>query len=227
MMRVAGRGDDGFPKAIKTDDKGNLGTFPHIESSEAIPTTVVAPNTWVYSDWIDASNFSKAAIIGGASTAVPIEVYAEFSYDGNNPDISGFVYDITTNNAGRLPIETPSFIDCPLPYLRVRIRHQDASERSLRAKVRLFNDTVDYKTTQKISNATLQEPFSGDKNVKHTFSKRMTGFFITNDGDSPLTFTIQGFTISLLAGETFRESFDPFTVVDIRTTVPYRAWGLS
>jgi len=76
---------------------------------------------------------------------------------------------------------------------------------------------------QSASNA--KEPFSGSVNKDHTFTKAMTGFVISNDGASNLTFTINSYTFTLKPGEIFDECFEPFTQVSITTSVAYRAWG--
>lgn len=78
----------------------------------------------------------------------------------------------------------------------------------------------------KTAGMVVQEPFSGSSNFQKTFSEPMNGFFITNDGDSALTFEIVGMTIEVKAGESFRECFEPFLDVKVNTAVPFRAWGL-
>lgn len=82
-----------------------------------------------------------------------------------------------------------------------------------------YEGKVSFKGTQ------ASEPFSGDFNKTHTFSKTMSGFVISNDGDSDLTFIIHFESYLVKAGEVFDSNFPAFQEVEIITSVPYRAYG--
>lgn len=73
-----------------------------------------------------------------------------------------------------------------------------------------------------------KEPFSGTSTITKTFTQSMNGFGISNDDTSiSLTFTLNGDTWTIKAGETWEYSTDPFTQVTITTNVAFRAWGLK
>jgi hypothetical protein len=70
--------------------------------------------------------------------------------------------------------------------------------------------------------------FSGSANMTKTFTEDKFGFSITNDGtpnvDPSLSFTINGLTYTVKAGESYSGGFSAFRQVDINTTlVPFRA----
>jgi chitodextrinase len=69
--------------------------------------------------------------------------------------------------------------------------------------------------------------FSGTGNVTHTFTKYMFAFAINNKGTSSLTFTIDGSTVTVGAGEAFSENFEPFTEVSIVASGAWEAYGLT
>jgi chitodextrinase len=77
------------------------------------------------------------------------------------------------------------------------------------------------------------EPFSGTGNLTKEFTAEMTGLIISNDsepgvsGAASLTFTIDGKTRIVKAGEVYEGRFRPFTVVTVNSTVPWRAEGLQ
>ncbi|MFA4137697.1 MULTISPECIES: hypothetical protein [unclassified Brevibacillus] len=70
-----------------------------------------------------------------------------------------------------------------------------------------------------------KEPFSGATDTAQIFDEPMYGFVIKNDGPSDLTFTINNYTFTVKEGEVFEEFFEPFTLVTIKTTSPFRAYG--
>lgn len=70
-----------------------------------------------------------------------------------------------------------------------------------------------------------KEPFSGAEDTNYVFSEPMYGFVIKNDGNTPLTFTIHGFTFTVMADEVFEDYFEPFSQVKIVTTSSFRAYG--
>lgn len=72
-----------------------------------------------------------------------------------------------------------------------------------------------------------REPFSGNTLTTHTFSRAMNGFVISNDSNADLTFTIDGDTFTVKAGEVFSEKFAPFTAVEIAAAGEFRAYGLG
>ncbi|CAH1230650.1 hypothetical protein PAECIP111891_06710 [Paenibacillus allorhizoplanae] len=77
------------------------------------------------------------------------------------------------------------------------------------------------------------EPFGGTGNLTKEFTSEMTGLVISNDsepgttGAASLTFTIDGKTRIVKAGEVYEGRFKPFTVVTVNSTVPWRAEGLQ
>ncbi|MDR6883100.1 fibronectin type III domain-containing protein [Bacillus sp. 3255] len=77
------------------------------------------------------------------------------------------------------------------------------------------------------------EPFSGSGNLTKEFTSEMTGIEISNDsvpgtvGAADLTFTINGKTRVVKAGEVVSGRYKPFTVVTINSTVPWRAEGIQ
>jgi chitodextrinase len=77
------------------------------------------------------------------------------------------------------------------------------------------------------------EPFGGTGNLTKEFTSEMTGLVISNDsepgatGAASLTFTIDGKTRTVKAGEVYEGRFKPFTVVTVNSTVPWRAEGLQ
>ncbi|TGE36897.1 hypothetical protein E4K67_17515 [Desulfosporosinus fructosivorans] len=77
----------------------------------------------------------------------------------------------------------------------------------------------------KLTGRLVNEPFTGSTTVTHTFTKPMREFFISNDGDSNLTITINNMTFTVYPFTSFDEAFEPFTFVNITTEGPYQAWG--
>lgn len=73
-----------------------------------------------------------------------------------------------------------------------------------------------------------KEPFSGNSNTTKTFTRSMESFVISHDGnvgDPDITFTINGDTFTIKQGEIFDEMIEPFQMVTVTTTVPFRAYG--
>jgi hypothetical protein len=66
--------------------------------------------------------------------------------------------------------------------------------------------------------------FAGSANITKALPSGATGFKIANDGDSTLTFTINGLTITVKAGETVSDDFREFFTVTVTSTVAFRAW---
>lgn len=77
----------------------------------------------------------------------------------------------------------------------------------------------------KLARNLAKEPFTGSTTVNHTFTQPMREFFISNDGESDLTITINNMSFTVYALSTFDEAFEPFTQVKITTAMPYQAWG--
>lgn len=88
------------------------------------------------------------------------------------------------------------------------------------------NSDGSFSVANALTGSKPQEPFNGSTTVTHAFTKSMSGFGITNDGASDLTFTIGADTYTVKAGETWEYPVDAFAQVTITTGVAYRAWGL-
>ncbi|NRF91517.1 fibronectin type III domain-containing protein [Paenibacillus frigoriresistens] len=77
------------------------------------------------------------------------------------------------------------------------------------------------------------EPFSGSGNLTKEFTEPMSGLVVSNDsvpgasGAADLTFTIDGKTRTVKAGEVYEGRFKPFESVTINSTVPWRAETLQ
>lgn len=67
------------------------------------------------------------------------------------------------------------------------------------------------------------ESWEGSTNTRKTFPDERHGFSIVNDGDSDISFTINGNTRIVRQDEFYSALFEPFLVVDINTTSAYRA----
>lgn len=109
--------------------------------------------------------------------------------------------------------------------MKAHIETTNLKLQSMESKmVDVMNGTASNST--KIVGGSAKEPFNGSTDVTHTFTQTMRGFVITNDGlTDDITVTIDGGEYLVRAGETFIETFEPFTVVEIKTTSPYRAYG--
>jgi hypothetical protein len=70
-----------------------------------------------------------------------------------------------------------------------------------------------------------QEPFKGETDYTHTFSKPMTGFVIKNSGIYDIDIIINNYTFTVEAGESFEDTFYPFTEVKIRGNSKFKAYG--
>lgn len=71
--------------------------------------------------------------------------------------------------------------------------------------------------------------FTGSANQTYNFPQYVRGFAISNNaaaGGASLSFTIGGQTISVQAGQSFSDYFQPFNSVVIASTVSYSAYGL-
>lgn len=73
----------------------------------------------------------------------------------------------------------------------------------------------------------IKDVFSSSANLTRQYSNSVYGFVISNDGASALTYTINGITMTVEAGEVSERYFDAFTKVSISSTVPYRAYAKS
>lgn len=69
----------------------------------------------------------------------------------------------------------------------------------------------------------VKDAFHDITSVSKSYQTKMFGFGIVNDGDTDLTFTINGFTILVKPYETFDDLFDGFTTVTINATGAFRA----
>lgn len=72
-----------------------------------------------------------------------------------------------------------------------------------------------------------KEPFDGSADQTVTFDNRMYGLYLSNDGASDITVTVNGETFTVKAGKEFREYFDPFITCDITAAVAYHGYGLG
>ena len=68
----------------------------------------------------------------------------------------------------------------------------------------------------------VKDAFSGNATVTKSYGTQMFGLGIVNDGTADVVVTINGFTITLKAGESFDDLFDAFTTFTITTTSAYR-----
>lgn len=68
-----------------------------------------------------------------------------------------------------------------------------------------------------------EESWSGSANTTQNFPSNRYGFACVNDGTGDLTFTINGQSRTVKAGESYYSLFRAFTSVDIVTTSAYRA----
>jgi hypothetical protein len=55
----------------------------------------------------------------------------------------------------------------------------------------------------------------------------MYGLYVSNDGASDITVTVNGETFTIKQGKEFREYFDPFMTFSITATVDYHGHGLG
>ena len=247
MIRMAGRGYDGTAKAVKTDDLGNMSSVLTTKDLELFKNELTEPNTWLFTDFIDTQGFSKSSAVARV-VAPEVEVYVEFSGDGVERSLAGTLYKVEGISTGALPLDTQTTIDNHMRYVRFRIRHFDTTARSITFNLRLLNVSTHDNNPNKISynssktgeteiiqghggsiktgGMLFKEYFAFDYNYVKQFSQRMNGFFISNDGESDLTVSINGMTFTVKSGEVFRECFEPFTVAHVKSNVPYRAWGL-
>jgi uncharacterized lipoprotein YajG len=69
----------------------------------------------------------------------------------------------------------------------------------------------------------VKDKIYGSANITKNYEIPMRGFEIANDGVSNLTYTINGMTFDVKAGEVDYNQFDPFTTVTITATTVYRA----
>lgn len=72
-----------------------------------------------------------------------------------------------------------------------------------------------------------REPFSGNAGQSVTFNHRMYGLYLSNDGASDITVTVNGETFTVKSGKEFREYFDPFNTITITAAVTYHGYGLG
>jgi hypothetical protein len=69
----------------------------------------------------------------------------------------------------------------------------------------------------------VKEVWSGNSTITKTFSQKMFGFGIVNDGTGDLTVTIGNISFIVKPGETFDDLFEGFTQVTISGNSAYRA----
>lgn len=67
------------------------------------------------------------------------------------------------------------------------------------------------------------ESWQGKVDIVKTFSSDRFGFSIINDGESDVTFTINGNARTIKPYESYNALFEPFTSVQIVTASEYRA----
>lgn len=72
-----------------------------------------------------------------------------------------------------------------------------------------------------------KEPFGGSADLSKTFSERMYGLYVSNDGASDITVTVNGETFTVKSGKEFREYFDPFMTINITAAVAFHGHGLG
>lgn len=72
-----------------------------------------------------------------------------------------------------------------------------------------------------------KEPFSGSANQTVTFNDRKYGLYLSNDGASDVTVTVNSEVFTVKAGKEFREYFDPFITATITGTTAYHGHGLE
>lgn len=74
-----------------------------------------------------------------------------------------------------------------------------------------------------LTGSIVKDKIYGSSNITKNYEAPMRGFEIVNDGVANLTYTINGMTFDVKAGEVDYNSFDPFTSVTITATSAYRA----
>jgi len=74
---------------------------------------------------------------------------------------------------------------------------------------------------------TAKDGFSGNKNMIRRFSGAVYGIAVSNDGNAPLSFSVNGITLTVPAGQVAEKYFDAFTEVSINSTVAFRAYVAS
>lgn len=72
-----------------------------------------------------------------------------------------------------------------------------------------------------------KEPFGGSADLTVTFDDRMYGLYVSNDGASDVTVTVNAETFTVKAGKEFREYFDPFNTANIVATTAFHGYGLG
>jgi hypothetical protein len=70
---------------------------------------------------------------------------------------------------------------------------------------------------------TIKQVWSGSTSVTKTFTSKMYGFAIVNDGTGDLIITINSITFTVKPGETFEDLFEGFSSVQISGNSAYRA----
>lgn len=80
------------------------------------------------------------------------------------------------------------------------------------------NTTIDFSVPK------VKDYITGTSSITKNYSTQMTGFAIQNDGDSDLSFTINGLTITVKSTDgPWEDAFDPFTSVTITANSAFRA----
>lgn len=70
----------------------------------------------------------------------------------------------------------------------------------------------------------VKDYFSGSTNTTRSFSGSVYGIIISNDGLSALTYTVNGLSLKVEAGDVVERYFDALTEVTINSAVSYRAY---
>lgn len=80
----------------------------------------------------------------------------------------------------------------------------------------------------KVKNNVVEDYWEGNSNTTKTYQTNMNGISISNDGVEKLTFSINGITRTVYAGEVYTAQFkQPFTSVSVTATDLYRVEVLS
>ncbi|SEC07154.1 chitobiase/beta-hexosaminidase C-terminal domain-containing protein [Paenibacillus sp. GP183] len=75
---------------------------------------------------------------------------------------------------------------------------------------------------------TVKDYFSGSSNVTRQYSGNVYGLVVSNDdATNSLTYTVNGITLTLPAGDVLERNFNSFTQFSINSSTPYRAYAKS
>ncbi|MED4068596.1 hypothetical protein [Priestia megaterium] len=74
-----------------------------------------------------------------------------------------------------------------------------------------------------LSTARIKDYWTDQDNQTRKFQTPQDIVSIMNDADTPLTFTVGTFTITVNPHESFEDAFPAFTILNVNATGPYRA----